>query len=62
MHSCPERVSFLLENVSGVQKASADFQSQTATVHAMGELCHDQTLLIQNLEKGDYGGSVLEIK
>ena len=62
MHSCPERVSFLLESVSGVQKATADFASQSAIIRANGVLCSDQQTLLQSLEQGAYKGRVVAVR
>ncbi len=64
MHSCPERVSLLLESVSGVDKVSIHFTSQTATVRAHGELCiseESRRRLTNVLERNRYGGEVTTI-
>ncbi len=64
MHSCPERVSFLLESVSGVDKVSIHFPSQSAVVRAHGDLCtseQSRRRLTYVLEQNRYGGEVKAI-
>ena len=65
MHSCPERVSFLLESVSGVDKADADFTSQKAKVQARGDLCtipENREVLLKVLQSNRYGGTILDVR
>lgn len=54
-------MTLLLESVSGVDKASVSFETQSAQLRAHGALCtstETQTELIQTLERAHYGGVV----
>ena len=64
-HSCPERVTFLLESVSGVESVHTSFKQQQAVIRAKGELCTSaerrdklEYVLLQN----QYKGQVLAVK
>jgi hypothetical protein len=60
MHSCPERVSFLLQSVSGVVQAQTDFVSAESHVRAKGALCTDQRSLLLSVQP-EYSATVLSV-
>lgn len=56
--NCPPRVEAALESVEGVQDATVDYDSRTATVVLAGEV--EPGLLISALQKQGFGGVVRE--
>lgn len=56
--NCPPRVEAALESVAGVQEATVDYDSRTATVLVAGAV--EPGALISALQKQGFGGMVRE--